>query len=119
MRLGRSVALLTLALSIGATTLGLTPAYSLSFPLPQVVSENPVNTTPNVLDGTVYAIAEVGDRVVVAGSFTKVRRAGSSITRNVVNIFAYNPNNGKLDLGFRPELDGDVDTVVRHPVAMQ
>ncbi len=115
MRFGRCVALLTLALGLSATTLGLAPAYSLSYPLTHVVSENPVNITPNVLDGTVYAIAEVGNRVVVAGSFTKVQPAGSSTTRHLTNIFAYNPTNGKLDLHFRPALDGDVDTVVAAP----
>jgi len=81
-RFGRAVALFTLALSIGATAFGPAPAFSLSYPLSQPVSENPANITPHVLDGTVYAIAEVGNRVVVAGSFTKVRRAGSTITRN-------------------------------------
>ena len=115
----RPVVLFTLALSIRATTFGPAPAFSLSYPLSQPVSENPVNITPHVLDGTVYAIAEIGNRVVVAGSFTKVRRAGSTITRNVTNIFAYNPNDGRLDLSFRPNSTATSTPSSRHPVAMQ
>ncbi|HVQ87697.1 MAG TPA: hypothetical protein VMT88_05895 [Actinomycetes bacterium] len=115
MRFSRSVALVTLALTVGATTVGVQPAFSLSAPLTQVVSDNPVDNTPDVLDGTVYAIAEVGNRVVVAGSFTKVQRPGAIVTRNLVNIFAYNPNTGKIDMKFQPAVDGPVETVAAAP----
>ncbi|MEO8330617.1 MAG: hypothetical protein ABI586_11465, partial [Candidatus Nanopelagicales bacterium] len=98
---------------------GVQSAFSMSAPLMQVVSDDPVDNTPNVLNGTVYAIAEIGNRVVVAGSFTKVQRAGSSVTRHFTNIFAYNPNNGKIDRHFKPVLDGDVDTVVGSPTGTE
>ena len=39
---------------------------------PAVVSADPVDFTPHVLDGTVWAITVVGDTVVVGGSFNKV-----------------------------------------------
>jgi hypothetical protein len=106
---------MVVAVSIGATTLSIQPAHSLSTPLVNVVSDDPVNNTPHVRNGTVYAIAEVGNRVVVGGSFTRVQKAGSSVTRTMPYLFAYNPTNGKIDRNFRPVLDGTVDTVAAAP----
>ena len=41
-----------------------------------VVSDDPVDFTPNILDGRVNAITTVGDRVIVGGTFTQVRQVG-------------------------------------------
>lgn len=48
---------------------------------PSVVSANPVNNTPHVLDGTVRAIAVVGNLVVVGGNFEEVREAAAARRR--------------------------------------
>jgi hypothetical protein len=70
-----------------------------------VVSADPVNTTPNVLDGQVNAIARAGGKMIVGGSFTQVRRGGGAImTRN--NIFAFDPATGAIDTSFGPGIDG-------------
>ena len=53
-------------------------AEGLGYAHPAVVSADPVNTTPHVLDGTVRAIAAVGSRVYVGGTFTTVVNAGTS-----------------------------------------
>lgn len=76
---------------------------------PQVVSANPVDSTPHVLDGTVRAIAVVGSTVVVGGNFEKVREAGSgkpTIARH--NLFAYDMATGKVSTTFKPAVDGTV-----------
>ena len=51
---------------------------------------DPANFTPHILNGTVYSIVQVGDQIVVGGTFTQVRTATSStvITRN--RVFAFN-----------------------------
>jgi len=82
--------------------------------LPTVVSDNPVDWTPHVLDGNVWAIAVVGPTVIVAGDFTTVRDAvrGKKYTRN--NIFAYTLTTGAV-LPWAPSVDGPVLTVAAGP----
>ncbi len=68
----------------------------------RIVSDDPANFTPHILDGTVYSIVQVGDMVVVGGSFTRVRSATSSteITRN--RVFAFNASTGAISTTFNP-----------------
>ncbi|MEU9841458.1 hypothetical protein AB0C69_19780 [Actinomadura sp. NPDC048032] len=76
---------------------------------PAVVSANPVNITPHVLDGTVRAITTVGNWVVVGGNFEEVREAGSgkkTIKRH--NLFAYDIRTGKISTAFVPKVNGTV-----------
>ncbi|MFA1545202.1 hypothetical protein [Actinomadura chokoriensis] len=76
---------------------------------PSVVSANPVNNTPHVLDGTVRAIAVVGSLVVVGGNFEQVREAGSGKTAlKRHNLFAYDMKTGKISTVFVPKVDGTV-----------
>ncbi|GIF08580.1 delta-60 repeat domain-containing protein [Actinoplanes siamensis] len=72
-----------------------------------VVSENPVDWTPHVLDGTVWALAVVGDTVIVGGAFTKVTDAGRHTTLTRKNIFAYDLHDGTIR-SFAPEVDGAI-----------
>jgi len=73
-----------------------------------VVSDNPVNWTPHVEDGIVYAIAAVGDTVVVGGSFSRISEADGSGTAYQDNIFAFDRSTGKIDHSFHPSVDGPV-----------
>ena len=72
-----------------------------------IVSENPVDWTPHVLDGTVRAMAVVGKKVVVAGNFDQVKAPGAkAIARH--NIFSFDLGTGKIDTAFVPKVDGTV-----------
>jgi hypothetical protein len=73
-----------------------------------VVSTNPVDFTPHVVDGVVRAFALVGNKVVVGGNFTQVREAGKTAVINRNNIFAYDLNTGKVDTAFVPTVDSTV-----------
>src|SRR5690606_9670782 len=76
---------------------------------PKVVSADPVDITPHVLDGTVRAIAVVGSTVVVGGNFGRVREAGkgrSPVARD--GLFAYDLTTGKINTTFHPKVDGTV-----------
>jgi hypothetical protein len=72
-----------------------------------IVSADPVDFTPHVLDGTVWAATVVGDTVVVGGSFTNVANAARTATYARKNIFAYGLNDGVIR-PFSPVLDGPV-----------
>lgn len=75
---------------------------------PTVVSDNPVDWTPNVLDGTVYAVAVVGDEVVVGGDFTQVRPAAGGTVLHRAGLFAFQLGTGTVSADFAPRLDGTV-----------
>jgi hypothetical protein len=72
-----------------------------------VVSANPVDFTPHVLDGTVWSMTVVGDTVVVGGAFTKVTDSSRRQTYARRNIFAFGLSDGAIR-SFAPELDGAV-----------
>ena len=77
-----------------------------------VVSANPVDTTPHVLDGVVNAIAVVGQKVIVGGEFTQVRNAAAnSQTISRTNLFAYDRMTGQIDQNFVPQVDGVVSSL--------
>lgn len=72
---------------------------------PTVVSADPVDWTPHVLDGRVRGMATVGATTVVVGDFSKVREEGATekIRRN--DIFAFD-DQGKVSTTFVPEIVG-------------
>src|SRR6476661_2601722 len=87
------VAALLLALTSTPPTMGATVGNSHP-QTGQVVSDDPVNFTPHILDGTVYSVVQVGNMIVVGGNFTQVRQTTSSpiITRN--RVMAFNATTG-------------------------
>jgi hypothetical protein len=86
------------------------PAAAVNVAHSVVVSADPVGTTPNVLDGQVNAIVQVGGKMIAGGTFTQVRRGGGPIlTRN--NIFAFDPATGNIDTAFVPSLNGSVNAL--------
>jgi beta-propeller uncharacterized protein DUF5122 len=100
-RLFVAATLAALAALVGALPAVADPAQS------AVVSTNPVDFTPHVLDGTVWSMAVVGDTVVVGGSFTKVADSSRRFTYARRNIFAYGLNDGAIRQ-FAPAFDGAV-----------
>src|SRR5688572_16526316 len=65
-----------------------------------MVSADPADATPHVVDGKVDAILPMGNRIYVGGSFTQVRNANESrvITRR--GLFALDPATNKVDETF-------------------
>ncbi len=81
----------------------------------QVVSDRPVLGTPHVMNGTVTAITQVGDKIIAAGTFTSVSPSATfedtsdDITRN--RIFAFDATTGVIDPTFNPNLGGAANSL--------
>ncbi|MQA80477.1 MAG: PKD domain-containing protein [Streptosporangiales bacterium] len=82
------------------------PARSAPLAHGRLVDAVPSEATPNIQDGATFAIAKVGGKVVVGGSFTTVANRGSStvLTRN--RILAFDAATGVVDTAFAPSLSG-------------
>src|SRR5437762_462301 len=105
---------LIVAAAIAATAAaGAVPAIA-DTAQPRVVSDNPVDVTPQVQDGTVDALALVGHTVVVGGTFTVVADAGETTRYPRRSLFAYDLTTGAVS-GFAPTLNGTVTSLTAGP----
>lgn len=97
------VATLTVALS------GAVPARA------DVPSLAPSGATPEVENGAVYAITEVGNSIVLGGSFTSASNFGNnpSLPRSYVLVF--DKSTGQISTTFAPVLNGVVNDVAPGP----
>jgi hypothetical protein len=81
----------------------------------RVVSANPADNTPHVMNGAVLAIVQIGNKIVAAGTFTSVSPAGtfSNTADDVVRnrIFAFDATTGAIDPTFNPNLGGSANSL--------
>src|SRR3954447_8944442 len=105
--------LLAATIAAAAVVAGAHPAAA-DIAQTSVVSANPVDFTPHVLDGTVWSMALVGDTVVVGGAFTKVADSTRKHTYARKNIFAFGLSDGEIR-SFAPEVDGAVYSLATGP----
>jgi len=95
---------------------GLPPGGALYQPQDAIVSANPADTTPNVVDGKVDAILPMGNRVYVAGSFTGVSNAGESRVIPRHGLFALDPATNRVDESFVADFDVNPDPTTERAV---
>jgi PKD repeat protein len=96
------------------------PANAVQFPQTTIVSDVPAAFTPNILDNAdqvndpaqVNAIAQVGNTIVLGGTFHQVQEVGAAtpVTRDY--LFAFDATTGAVSTTFVPTLDGEVDAVI-------
>ena len=110
----RILATLVAVATVAATAVGLsTPAGAVQTAQSQIVSGIPVAWTPNVLDGKVEAIAQVGSTIVIGGTFTQIQSptAGSPVLiRN--RIAAFDATTGAISTTFAPSMSGEVTAII-------
>lgn len=92
------------------------PAHAAGVEHDRTVSADPVDFTPHVLDGEIFAIAELGDIVVLGGAFTQARNAaaGSPVVARH-NLLAFDRSTGEILSSFAPLVDDTVRTLTAGP----
>ena len=103
-------ALMTLSGLLFVSTTG---AEAVSSPEGKLVSATPATFTPGVQNGAVNSIVQVGDQIILGGTFTSVKPAGSkqtAITRN--RLVAFNATTGAISSTFNPAPNGEVTVVL-------
>ncbi|MEU0096598.1 PKD domain-containing protein [Kribbella sp. NPDC006257] len=103
-----------LAMVVGllAWTVAVQPSQAFHVSQDRVVSDDPANFTPNVLNGSVKAILQVGNTILIGGVFTQIQAAsgGPVLTRN--NLAAFDATTGAISTTFVPNPDGEVTTII-------
>src|SRR5215210_7443755 len=107
--------MIVLVLAAALLVAPMAPAGAVNVPHASIVSANPADNTPQALDGQVRAIAVVGDRVVVGGSFTQIRNQGSTTMLAQPYLFAFDRATGAIDTSFLPQLDDRVEALAAAP----
>ncbi len=107
---------LACAIAVGALVLSMLSAGPASAGAAHggVVGATPSAQTPQVLDGTVLDIEQVGNRIVVAGTFTRVQDAAANggAAWSQPYVFAFDAATGAIDRAFAPRVSGVVRTVL-------
>ena len=106
-----AAALLAVPVSAGPSLAAAAPGHD------RLVKSVPSAYTPHIADGRVYAIADLGTKVIVGGSFTKVSSKGSSTVLTRRYLFAFDKATGAVDSGFTPQLDGAVYALLAGPTS--
>lgn len=107
---------IVMSLALAGVLLGAPSAMSVHMPQDRVVSDDPVDSTPNVKNGAVRGIVQVGDTMVAAGNFSEVKNAGGDVTYARHNIFTFDASTREVDPDFAPVVSGGrVDAVVAAP----
>lgn len=100
------------AVVVGMVTLPGFPASATQpVALDKLVSDDPANFTPNILDGEADKIVKSGNKMVFSGLFTQVQEAGSTTTLSRQNIVAFDATTGAIDPNFNPTIDGQVQAM--------
>lgn len=81
----------------------------------KVVSADPVDYTPHVLDGRVHALAVVQGTVIVGGEFSAAKEAGAFFGMRRHNLLAFDADTGEINWAFSPQVDGAVHALAPGP----
>jgi hypothetical protein len=114
LRVRPSALVAAVLLAVGLVAGTVTPAAAVNPTHPVIVSEDPVNWTPQVMNGRLLSVTQVGSTMVAGGTFTTVRAPGGA-DQSRPYLFAFNATTGALSTTFLPVLDGSVDVVAAHP----
>ena len=107
-------------LTVAAVTTTISVAAASGTNQSTLVNAAPSKFTPNINDGTVNAITEVGTQIVAGGTFSSVSPPGNGNGANAIArhfILSFDENTGVVSTTFVPTLDGAVETLKPGPTA--
>ncbi len=107
-----TVAALTVALLAGLAPSAPAGAAPPPAAHPGLVNPDPIDVTPHILDGRTEAVLDLGDRVIVGGTFTKVKRYSQPAQFARSYLFAYDKATGVVDTTFLPQPNGRVNALL-------
>ena len=81
----------------------------------QIVNPNPANFTPNVLNGQINSIVQIGNQIYAGGQFTQVQAASGGTIFSRSNLFAFDATTGAIDTTFAPTFDAMVKALAVAP----
>ena len=102
---------------VGIASAGPVGAVGIGVNQPTVVSAVPSASSPNITNGVVYAINQVGSQIVVGGSFTTVQNHGSTTTLTRNRVLAFDAGTGAVSTAFAPTFDSTVEAIAAGPTA--
>jgi hypothetical protein len=105
-------ALVAVTASLVLVGLPASPAAAADVAQSKVVAANPTDWTPDVLDGEVHSITQVGSLMIAGGLFSQVRAPGAAAITGRSNVVAFDATTGVINASFAPQVDGEVDAVV-------
>ncbi|MBI5090618.1 MAG: PKD domain containing protein, partial [Actinobacteria bacterium] len=110
--LGRGLVVALVVPVLGAVSSSSTA--SAAGPTAQLPTANPANFTPNVRNGEVDSIWQVGNTVIIGGTFSQVANAtqNGSALYNRTSLAAFDATTGVVKTAFNPVLDADVTTII-------
>lgn len=106
-----TVLLSSLLLAVGATSAVAAPDSAGT-----IVSDDPWSRTPHVLDGRVLSIVQVGDQIVLGGTFSSAKNdrrndpSETQVPRS--NLLAFDAQTGVMSQTFVPNTNGTVTVVL-------
>ncbi len=102
-----TVSLVAALLSLGAVAAPTAGAAELDVPHTTLVPEVPRIDFPQILDGDVYAVEQIGNWIVSGGDFTQIELSDGTIVDQPY-LVAFDIDTGELVTSFAPVLDGQV-----------
>jgi PKD repeat protein len=115
MRIGRISAAVVMSVA-GMILVSLpTAASAVQTAQDHVVNVVPASYTPDVNNGQVDTVGQVGSTVFVGGTFTSVSPHGSTATQARQHVFGFTDGTGAIVSGFNPTVNGTVDSIIAGP----
>lgn len=110
-----AVGVVLLAATASVATAAMTPASGQLQEQTVVVSDNPADWTPQVLDGRVNTVLQIGNDVFAGGTFRQVAEADSTNVIDQPFLFSFDADTGAINSRFQPSLNGRVESLAAAP----